>query len=626
MKGAQLPSIDREQRASSSGNYRNITLAENENNLPLISNNSKDSFITHKQSVPLEKKVIIKNSSIINDDENADVVFISEEDKVNKNDDNNDLVKSKLQWENQIARHILTLFAHTNSTIKNSEKKTLLEFVDDPTEEELQQIADLKKGIPPISAKINYDDEDQKNNLDSTKKTRKKKKNKKNVISSSNEQISETNSELQYFEEILRKIEIEQKEKGDEYGNKHRVTNTIKTKNGQDIVVRGQAKCFPIWFVSTGEVYSDWTKLDGGEKLQSQLNILYENQQYEEYLGVIEQLLVVEWKEFLYGKTDFTVGSFGISSHAPPITLSKKTKSNKSLTNKSSNNTTMKSKFEDTDTSNFGEPLQWQKSGLVSKINQIIESREANSSEEKHKPKWTREELIELWRQLISTGVAFGILAVEKKNFVEALKLLQKAEACCLQEEFLPDKSIRRELRAYCCDAISYYFFRKGKALASLSYAKMALEAYEVSQNIDGIATALLHIAAGYGQLGEHKTAHKKLFEFLAMVETGRLAFAESTPKQICLVAIGYHNLAVVQLKLQMPDLACKNSQNARKLARLCLSYSNRYIHVFQYTHEIAIGDIKWELSLKKAKDLTPDQMVLIKELSEALFETPDDI
>ena len=84
--------------------------------------------------------------------------------------------------------------------------------------------------------------------------------------------------------------------------------------------------------------------------------------------------------------------------------------------------------------------------------------------------------------------------------------------------------------------------------------------------------------------------------------------------------------MAVVQLKLQMPDLACKNSQNARKLARLCLSYSNRYIHVFQYTHEIAIGDIKWELSLKKAKDLTPDQMVLIKELSEALFETPDDI
>jgi hypothetical protein len=62
-----------------------------------------------------------------------------------------------------------------------------------------------------------------------------------------------------------------------------------------------------------------------------------------------------------------------------------------------------------------------------------------------------------------------------------------------------------------------------------------------------------------------------------------------------------YHNLAAVQLKLQLPDLACKNSQNARRLARLCLSYSNRYIHVFQYTHEIAIADIKWELARKKA-------------------------
>lgn len=110
------------------------------------------------------------------------------------------------------------------------------------------------------------------------------------------------------------------------------------------------------------------------------------------------------------------------------------------------------------------------------------------------------------------------------------------------------------------------------------------------------------------------------------MVESGRLATADATPKQLCLVAIGYHNLAVVQLKLAMPDLACKNSQNARKIARLCLSYSNRWIETFQYTHEIAITDIKYELSSKKARELSPAQLALVIELSEALFDPYSDV
>jgi hypothetical protein len=159
------------------------------------------------------------------------------------------------------------------------------------------------------------------------------------------------------------------------------------------------------------------------------------------------------------------------------------------------------------------------------------------------------------------------------------------------------------------------------------------------------------------------------------MVESGRLADVDATPKQLCLVAIGYHNLAgephtpppnqapspcpallssiiyrpcpcpppltilhpltlslapdpilppptsVVQLKLAMPDLACKNSQNARKIARLCLASSNRWIDTFQYTHEIAVADLKYELVSKRAADLTPEQLALVAGLSEALFD-----
>lgn len=110
------------------------------------------------------------------------------------------------------------------------------------------------------------------------------------------------------------------------------------------------------------------------------------------------------------------------------------------------------------------------------------------------------------------------------------------------------------------------------------------------------------------------------LYQFLAMIETGRLSTVEATPRQLCLVAIAYHNLAVIQLKLDLPDMACKNSHNARRIARLCLSYSNRYIDIFQLTHEVAINDMKYELEHLDCTEMTAEQTMIIKELAAALF------
>jgi hypothetical protein len=70
---------------------------------------------------------------------------------------------------------------------------------------------------------------------------------------------------------------------------------------------------------------------------------------------------------------------------------------------------------------------------------------------------------------------------------------------------------------------------------------------------------------------------------------------------------------------MQVPDLACKSSQNARKLARLCLSHSNRWLPVFQKTHELAIDDAMFRLGTRK--DLTDEQRALIEELTIALYD-----
>ena len=108
------------------------------------------------------------------------------------------------------------------------------------------------------------------------------------------------------------------------------------------------------------------------------------------------------------------------------------------------------------------------------------------------------------------------------------------------------------------------------------------------------------------------------LYRFLAMVEDGRLGLESASAKQLCCVAVGYHNLAAVQMKLQVSDLACKSSQNARKIARICLSQSNRWLPTFQRTHEMALEDVKFRLFQRQ--DIDEEHKKQIFELAQELY------
>ena len=103
------------------------------------------------------------------------------------------------------------------------------------------------------------------------------------------------------------------------------------------------------------------------------------------------------------------------------------------------------------------------------------------------------------------------------------------------------------------------------------------------------------------------------------MVDEGKLAFEEARPKELCMVAVAYHNLAVVQLRLQVPDAAAKSSQNARKIARLCLSHSNRWINIFHWTHQVALQDVKFQL--ENNYDLTDEQLQSMTQLTDLLYD-----
>merc|ERR1712194_425116 len=93
--------------------------------------------------------------------------------------------------------------------------------------------------------------------------------------------------------------------------------------------------------------------------------------------------------------------------------------------------------------------------------------------------------------------------------------------------------------------------------------------------------------------MNRHEESIKCMAQVLEMVEDERLQVGGTNAQKICMVAVCYHNIAVEQLALSRPAEAVISSQNGRRLARLSLSYSNRWINTFERTHQFALSDIQ---------------------------------
>jgi hypothetical protein len=237
-----------------------------------------------------------------------------------------DIQKTKVEWENDIARHILSLYA-TTSAVKNiREANSLLDFVGErqqrqqpsrarnrtkngggmEVEEEQEEYEmeefdkmNITTELPSFSqekrkktkkqqqltiVETEEEEEEEEEGIEAENNNRgeekpaskekakvKKRKTKKKLLSSS---ISKSRSlphittqeeqnlkNKQFIDSVLAKIESTVSLKNEK--DKYRITNTIRTRDGKEIVVRGSPKCFPIWFISSGDVFVDWTALPG---------------------------------------------------------------------------------------------------------------------------------------------------------------------------------------------------------------------------------------------------------------------------------------------------------------------------------------------------------------------------
>ena len=107
--------------------------------------------------------------------------------------------------------------------------------------------------------------------------------------------------------------------------------------------------------------------------------------------------------------------------------------------------------------------------------------------------------------------------------------------------------------------------------------------------------------------------------QVLMMVEDGRLESGGASAQKICLVAVTYHNIAAEQLLLSRIHEACVSSQNARRLARLSLSYSNRWLPTFEATHKMALAALSTQRGVR-TKIQSKEQAQLFQDLAKTMY------
>ncbi|GLD94008.1 hypothetical protein PINS_up002619 [Pythium insidiosum] len=204
-----------------------------------------------------------------------------------------------------------------------------------------------------------------------------------------------------------------------------------------------------------------------------------------------------------------------------------------------------------------------------------------------------------LWKQLVVTCNAFASRCVDYKRFPAALQLIQHAERL-LHNSVLVDDAMRLELLAYLYDTYAHYYYRRRKPHAGLQYMLKAHEIHTRQSSWSHLAKCRLHIANLLSFQGRHAEAMRYMASILEMIEDNKLEdqsaasneAAESavgvgaSAQKICLAAVCYNNLAVEQLHLREFEAASVSTGNAKRLAKLCLSYSNRWLAQFDATSD----------------------------------------
>mmetsp|Transcript_10303 Transcript_10303/g.22895 ORF Transcript_10303/g.22895 Transcript_10303/m.22895 type:complete len:239 (+) Transcript_10303:1558-2274(+) len=208
------------------------------------------------------------------------------------------------------------------------------------------------------------------------------------------------------------------------------------------------------------------------------------------------------------------------------------------------------------------------------------------------------------WRKMVLLCISFAVCCTDQRLFSKTLDLLQKAIELISNSSIMFRPSEAQEIGAYIDSGYAHYYFRRRKPSAASGYIKRAVRSLTLVGLWPQAATCHLHAAIIYSNLGHHDDALSNMGKVLKMVDDGRLGLLGKNVSTMCssslplnfseellLVSVAYHNIAVAQLLLGHIQHACACSQNARRVARLCMSLSNQYLHTFDKTHKCILNE-----------------------------------
>jgi hypothetical protein len=203
-------------------------------------------------------------------------------------------------------------------------------------------------------------------------------------------------------------------------------------------------------------------------------------------------------------------------------------------------------------------------------------------------------------------------------------ELLDRQQSIIIDNELdlLPETT--NLLTAMTKETYAYYYIRRSKPSASLQYIISAINLNKKSSDPSrffNVAKCRLHEAYIHCTQTKYDKSMDSLGKILAMVESGSLD-VQSHNKQhvLLLIAITYHNIAVQQLMTGHCSDACISSQNARRLARLCLCVSSHYLPVLEATHKQSLNQLSLVLKSSHIQE-NEQQASLFHGLISELFE-----
>lgn len=242
---------------------------------------------------------------------------------------------------------------------------------------------------------------------------------------------------------------------------------------------------------------------------------------------------------------------------------------------------------------NIDELFRLEEKGSYMKYIRLVESAivewiETISGNENHIMK------VKLWRRLVVISNSFAIRCIQTKLHAKAMELIDKSLDLIDSDLALLPENDCNELTAATKETQAYYYIRRAKPSAALQYIISASNIYKSSNEPSrfiNIARCRLHEAFIQNRLNKHDKAMTSLKSIIAMVERGVLEMQDEK-EVLLLCSSAYLNIAVIQLSTGHVSDSCVSSQNARRLARLCLSVSSHYLPIIESTHKNGLNQL----------------------------------